>query len=130
MSIFSMEDPLTPQYIEECGFKTVHKQTDPTVLYRMGLIKEGWWSYDYIAELRFYFKAAKKSKIDFCELSFKSYNKKGKTTVKRIPMKSPKTREDIDWLILEAKALFAKEFHDVQPSDIKILKNLYFKRSF
>lgn len=126
MGIFTMDEPLTPQYIEECGFKTDHKQTDPTVLYRMKLIKEGWWSYDYNAELRFYYKAAKKSKVDFCELSFKSYNKKEKVTVKRIPMKSPKTREDVDWLIIEAKALFAKEFYDTKPSEIKISKNLNF----
>lgn len=123
MGIFTMDEPLTPQYIEECGFKTDHKQTDPTVLYRMKLTKEGWWSYDYSAELRFYYKAAKKSKVNFCELSFRSYNIKGKSTVKRIPMKSPKTREDIDWLIMEAKALFANEFHSAKPSDIKISKN-------
>ena len=121
-----MDEPLTPQYIEECGFKTDHKQTDPTVLYRMKLTKEGWWSYDYSAELRFYYKAAKKSKVDFCELSFRSYSIKGKSTVKRIPMKSPKTREDVDWLIMEAKALFAKEFYDAKPTDIKISKNLKF----
>jgi hypothetical protein len=89
----------------------------------MRLTKEGWWSYDYSAELRFYYKAAKKSKVDFCELSFKSYNIKGKSTVKRTPMKSPKTREDIDWLIMEAKAAFAKEFYDANPNDIKISKN-------
>ena len=112
MGLFTMDEPLTPQYIEECGFKTDHKQTNPTVLYRMKLFKEGWWSYDYSAELRFYYKAAKQSKVNFCELSFKSYNKKEKVTVKRFPMKSPKTREDIDWLIMEAKALFAKEFYD------------------
>ena len=123
MGLFTMDEPLTPQYIEEYGFKTDHKQTDPTVLYRMKLTKEGWWSYDYSAELRFYYKAAKKSKVDFCELSFKSYNIKGKSTVKRTPMKSPKTREDIDWLIMEAKALFANEFYDAKPSDIKISKN-------
>lgn len=126
MGLFTMDEPLTPQYIEDCGFKTAHKQTDPTVLYRMKLIKEGWWSYDYCAELRFYYKAAKKSKVDFCELSFKSYSKKEKVTVKRIPMKSPKTREDIDWLIMEAKALFANEFYDAKPNDIKISKNLKF----
>lgn len=126
MGLFTMDEPLTPQYIEECGFKTDHKQTDPTVLYRMKLIKEGWWAYDYSAELRFYYKAAKKSKIDFCELSFKSHNKKEKATVKRIPMKYPKTREDVDWLIMEAKAMFAKEFYDAKPSDIKISKNLKF----
>lgn len=126
MGLFTMDEPLTPQYIEECGFQTAHKQTNPTVLYRMKLIKEGWWSYDYSAELRFYYKAAKKSKADFCELSFRSYNIKGKSTVKRIPMKSPKTREDIDWLIMEAKALFAKEFYDAKPNDIKISKNLKF----
>ena len=43
-------------------------------------------------------------------------------TVKRIPMKSLKTREDVDWLIMEAKALFAKEFYDAKPNDIKISK--------
>lgn len=123
MGIFTMDDPLTTQYIEKVGFKTNHKQNDPTILYRMRLYKENWWSEDMNAELRFYWKAAKKSKQELCELSYK-YPKHSKSKMMRYKLRFPKTCEELDWLIYEAKTIFAKEWNK-QPEDIKISTRIF-----
>lgn len=125
MSIFSMEDPLTPEYIEKCGFQTIHDKNNPTILYRMELFNSNWWDINNDAELRFYFRAAKKSKVEFCELSYRVRRNDNKSTIIRHRLSNPKTQQDLDMLIIEAKSLYANA-RGVNTNDIKILKNKKF----
>lgn len=122
MSIFSMEDPLTPEYIESSGFHTIHDKNNPTILYRMRLYRHSWWTADDNAELRFYFKAAKKSKEEFCELSYRVSRVIHKATIMRHKLSYPKTQQDLDLLIVEAKTLYAKA-RGVNINDIIVSKN-------
>ena len=107
MSIFSREDPLTPEYIEQCGFHTIHDKNNPTILYRMRLSRLMYASIDD-AELRFYFRASKKSKVEFCELSYRVSVDQYKTTIIRHKLRYPKTQQDLDMLIFEARTIFAR----------------------
>lgn len=125
MSIFSMEDPLTPEYIERCGFQTNHDKNNPTILYRMRLYRYSWWAADDNAELRFYFKAAKKSKVEFCELSYRVSKGIHKTTIMRHKLNYPKTQQDLDMLIVEARSLYAKA-REVNINDVAVSKNVKF----
>ena len=103
-----MEDPLTPEYIEKCGFQTIHDKNNPTILYRMKLFSSSWWDIKNDAELRFYFRAAKKSKVEFCELSYRVRRNNHKSTIIRHKLRYPKTQQDLDMLIFEARTIFAK----------------------
>lgn len=107
MGIFSMEDPLTPEYIEHCGFHTIHDKNNPTILYRMRVFRLKYESIDD-AELRFYFRASKKSKVEFCELSYRVAVDRYKSMMIRHKMTYPKTQQDLDMLIFEARTIFAK----------------------
>ena len=107
MSIFSREDPLTPEYIEQCGFHTIHDKNNPTILYRMRVFRLKYESIDD-AELRFYFRASKKSKVEFCELSYRVAVDQSKSTIIRHKLSYPKTQQDLDMLIIEARTIFAR----------------------
>lgn len=121
MSIFSMEDPLTPEYIEQCGFHTIHGKNNPTILYRMRLFRGSWWAADDNAVIKFYFRAAKKSKVEFCELSYRVSKGIHKTSIMRHKLNYPKTQQDLDMLIIEARSLYAKA-RGVNINDIEISK--------
>lgn len=107
MGIFSVEDPLTSEYIEQCGFHTIHDKNNPTILYRMRVFRLKYESIDD-AELRFYFRASKKSKVEFCELSYRVSVDQYKTTIIRHKLRYPKTQQDLDMLIFEARTIFAR----------------------
>lgn len=122
MGIFSREDPLTQEYIEQCGFHTIHDKNNPTILYRMRLYIYSEWSTDD-AELRFYFRAAKKSKVEFCEFSYKISKNIHKTSVIRHKLSYPKTQQDLDMLIFEAKKIYA-EARGVNVDRVQVSKKL------
>lgn len=122
MGIFSMEDPLTPQYIESQGFRTQHKPKDPTILYEANLISDGSW-YVKSSTLKLYFKAAKPSKAKVCELKYKTNHiKKMKNETVRLPY--PETEADLDLTIEKAKNILSKAWGCRQEA-IKIYKPRY-----
>lgn len=122
MSIFSREDPLTPEYIEKCGFHTIHDKNNPTILYRMRLSRLMYASIDD-AELRFYFRASKKSKVEFCELSYRAAVDRYKSMMIRYKMSYPKTQQDLDMLIFEARKIYA-EARGVDINRVQVSKKL------
>ena len=122
MGIFSMEDPLTPEYIEQCGFHTIHDKNNPTILYNMRLYIYSWWAADD-AELRFYFRASKKSKVEFCELSYRVAVDQSKSTIIRHKLRYPKTQQDLDMLIIEARTIFARS-RGVNVDRVEVSKKL------
>ena len=122
MSIFSREDPLTPEYIEQCGFHTIHDKNNPTILYRMRLSRLMYASIDD-AELRFYFRASKKSKVEFCELSYRVAVDRYKSMMIRHKMSYPKTQQDLDMLIFEARKIYA-EARGVDINRVQVSKKL------
>ena len=122
MGIFSMEDPLTPEYIEQYGFHTIHDKNNPTILYRMILSRLMYASIDD-AELRFYFRASKKSKVEFCELSYRVAVDRYKSMMIRHKMSYPKTQQDLDMLIFEARKIYA-EARGVDINRVQVSKKL------
>lgn len=91
----------------------------------MKLFNSNWWDINNDAELRFYFRAAKKSKVEFCELSYRIRRNDHKSTIIRHRLSHPKTQQDLDMLIIEAKSIYANA-RGVNINDIKILKNQKF----
>ena len=108
MGIFSMEDPLTPQYIESQGFRTQHKPNDPTILYEVHLLSDKWMTLER-ATLRFYYKAAKPSKARVCELKYKQT--RGKKTYNMTKhLIYPENESDLCLVISEAVKILEKDW--------------------
>ena len=75
------------------------------------------------AELRFYFRASKKSKVEFCELSYRVAVDQSKSTIIRHKLRYPKTQQDLDMLIIEARTIFARS-RGVNVDRVEVAKKL------
>lgn len=99
MSIFTQEDPITVEYLERKGFERYPEPCTMTDIYEKKFKNENgyiaWYSTSP-AILRFYFKAAKKSKLGKCELLYKGTRK---------TFHIPCTESDMDEIIYECQKL-------------------------
>lgn len=131
MGIFSIDDPITLDYLINKGFKRYTEPNSKTVIYRLEFKIKGYYKIYFI---NYYYKANKRSKQNLCVFTCqdpnsyrwshkytKTIHNKGVSKVIRKESKSIQTEWDMNLFIDECMSIVA-DFNGITKSEFVIIK--------